>query len=333
MAAMRARTPLIVGAAFGFLCHASAAFAGEEVAAQALFEEAKKLAAQGNYAKACPMFAESNRLDRGAGTLIHLGNCYEKNKQSASAWATYKEAASAAQALNRKDWESLAKQRAAALEPKLAYLTVKVDPANEKAEITRDGTPVAKATWGVALPIDAGAHTIDAKAPGFKPFTTSITIAKDGEKTEVSVPKLEEEPAAAPPAPPPTVAPPPTTEPAPVDADKGTGKSSQRTIGFIVAGVGVAGLAVGAVTGLMAISKASDAKDACPEDGRCRSASAVDAADSARTLGLVSTIGFIAGGVGLAGGAALVFTAPSSPKKTAVRLMPSIGGLTLAGSF
>src|SRR5687767_1891178 len=83
---------------------------GNEAAAEALFGEAKKLAAQGKYAEACPKFAESNKLDRGAGTLIHLGDCYEKNKQTASAWATYKEAASAAQALGRKDWEKLASQ-------------------------------------------------------------------------------------------------------------------------------------------------------------------------------------------------------------------------------
>src|SRR6187399_829900 len=86
--------------------------AGDEAAAEALFLEAKKLAAAGKLAEACPKFAESNRLDRGAGTLIHLADCYEKNGQSASAWATFKDAASAAQALGRGDWQKLATQRA-----------------------------------------------------------------------------------------------------------------------------------------------------------------------------------------------------------------------------
>ena len=83
------------------------AFAGgNEAAAEALFDEAKKLANDGKFAEACPKFAESNRLDRGAGTLIHLADCYEKNKQTASAWATFKEAASAAQAISRRTGRS-----------------------------------------------------------------------------------------------------------------------------------------------------------------------------------------------------------------------------------
>src|SRR5689334_9121415 len=112
---------------------------GNEAAAEALFEEAKKLAAKGKYAEACPKFAESNRLDRGAGTLIHLGDCYEKNKQTASAWATYKEASSAAQAINRQDWQKLATERSQKLEPKLAKLTIKVDSPVDKMEVMKDG--------------------------------------------------------------------------------------------------------------------------------------------------------------------------------------------------
>ncbi|MBX3261631.1 MAG: hypothetical protein KF782_18250 [Labilithrix sp.] len=310
---------------------------GDEAAAEALFVEAKKLAAQKKYAEACPKFAESNRLDRGAGTLIHLGDCYEKNKQTASAWATYKEAASAAQALGRKDWEKLASQRASALEPKLARLTIKVDKDNPaKLEVSRGGTSVAEASFGVPIPVDVGTHAVEATAPGHKPFSTSATVSKDGESVEVTVPKLEAEPAAVaaePVEPPKPVAPPPEkTE------DDGSG---QRTLGFVLGGVGVAGLAAGAVTGLMAMGKSSDAKATCPNDGPCASRDAVDASESARTLGLVSTIAFVAGGVGLAAGAALVFTAKGEGDRAAkagrVRVAPNAGptgaGFTVLGVF
>jgi hypothetical protein len=314
------------------------AFAGNEVAAEALFGEAKKLAAAGKYAEACPKFAESNRLDRGAGTMIHLGDCYEKNKQSASAWATYKEAASAAQAINRKDWEKLANDRAAALEKKLAHLTIKVEAANDRAEVTRDGTVISKAEWALPIPVDIGTHVVEAKQSGFKPFTTNVTVGKDGENVEVTVPPLEQDPTVRPPQvpdnQPPAATPQPVTEPPP-DADKGGG-SSQRTIGFIVGGLGVAGVALGAITGLMAIGKSNDAKDKCANDGACPDASAVDSANSAKTLATVSTIGFIAGGVALGAGAVLVFTAPSG-NKTAVRVIPQAGpssaGLTFSGAF
>jgi hypothetical protein len=318
---------------FGARAHAAG---GNEAAAEALFGEAKKLAAQGKYAEACPKFAESNKLDRGAGTLIHLGDCYEKNKQTASAWATYKEASSAAQALGRRDWEKLASQRATALEPKLARLTIKVDKPADKLEVSRDGATISHASWGVPIPVDVGAHVVEASAPGFKSFKTSATVSKDGENVEVSVPKLEAEPVAAPPPPPPSKI--TTTTPAPPDADKGTG-DGQRTVGFIVGGIGVAGLAVGAITGLMAMGKSSDAKVACPNDGGCASRDAVDSSDSAKTLGLVSTIGFAAGGAALAAGAVLIFTAPSAKKtgSAPLRVVPSAGvhtaGLTVLGVF
>jgi hypothetical protein len=49
-------------------------------------------------------------------------------------------------------------------------------------------------------------------------------------------------------------------------------------------------------------------------DGQCASQDAVSANDSARTFGTVSTVAFIAGGVAVAAGAVLIFTAPSSPR-------------------
>ena len=50
--------------------------------ARALFEDAKKLAAQSKYAEACPKFEESQRLDAGLGTKFYLADCYEHIDQT-----------------------------------------------------------------------------------------------------------------------------------------------------------------------------------------------------------------------------------------------------------
>src|SRR5215472_1302913 len=71
--------------------------ASTEVAAQALFEEGKRLMSEGKYREACAKLADSERLDPGAGTLLNLAACYEKNAQTASAWSTYVEAVTLAQ--------------------------------------------------------------------------------------------------------------------------------------------------------------------------------------------------------------------------------------------
>ncbi len=337
---MRRISPFAITLA-AILLQSAPALAGNEAAAEALFLEAKRLAAEGKFAEACPKFAESNRLDRGAGTLLHLGDCYEKNHQLASAWATYREAASAAQGLNRADWEKIASTRAAALEPKLATLTIRVVEPADKIEVSRDGAPTSPASWGVPIPVDVGTHTVQATALGRKGFSTSIAINHDGDHDEVVVLKLPAQAAGTA-----SSAPSPAGATASPDAAGG----SQRTIGFVVGGIGVVGLAVGAVTGLIALGKNNDSKQACPNDGACASRDAVDAADGARQLGTVSTIAFIAGGVGTVLGAVLVLTAPSSsperasatPKPAtaragAVRLVPNAGarsaGMSVLGVF
>ncbi|MEA2747847.1 MAG: hypothetical protein QOI41_1990 [Myxococcales bacterium] len=330
--ARRARIATFAFTLAAIVLRAAPALAGDEAAAEALFLEAKKLAAEGKLAEACPKFAESNRLDRGAGTLIHLADCYEKNHQTASAWASFRDAASAAQGLGRADWEKLATSRAAALEPKLARLTIKVVEPAEGIAVTRDGSPTSQASWSVPIPVDVGNHVVVASAPGRKTFKTNVAVRADGDRAELVVPKLE----------PGATSGVTTTPTAGGESDSGPHGSSQRTIGFVVGGIGVVGIAVGAVTGLVAMGKNNDSKKACPNDGACASSDAVDANSSARTFGTVSTIGFIAGGVGVVAGALLIFTATSSSSTSAasaarmnkgVRVLPDTDGRSAGMTF
>ena len=320
----RARSATFVLTLAVVVLRSAPALAGDEATAEALFVEGKKLAAEGKLTEACPKFAESNRLDRGAGTLIHLADCYEKNHQAASAWATFKDAASAAQALGRADWQKLATQRAALLEPKLAKLTVKVKDPADRIEVTRDGSQMSPASWGTPLPVDVGHHVVQASAPNRKPFKASVDVTKDGDRVEIVVTKLEEGGGATP-LPSGNNAAGGDKNPPPPKVHGGDEGSSQKTIGFVVGGVGVAGLAAGAVTGLIAIGKNSDSKNACPNDGACNNAEAIDANDGAKTFGTISTIGFIAGGACLAAGAILIFTAPSSSRSGSIKPTPTRG--------
>src|SRR5262245_16290948 len=61
-------------------------------AAQALFDEAQKRVAAGDYEQACPKFKASYALDPGGGTLLNLADCLEKQGRTASAWSTFKDA-------------------------------------------------------------------------------------------------------------------------------------------------------------------------------------------------------------------------------------------------
>jgi hypothetical protein len=104
-------------------------------------------------------------------------------------------------------------------------------------------------------------------------------------------------------------------------ADSGGGASSQRTVGYVVGGVGVVGLGVGAFFGLSTFSKWNDAKAACDDSNVCD-------ASAARSSGNLSTLFFVAGGAATVAGAVLVLTArPSEPRAMASTwaLAPAIG--------
>src|ERR1700722_8909097 len=78
--------------------------AKEGAEAEVLFFEGKQLMLAGKYAAACAKLAASERLDPAAGTLMNLADCYEKNGQLASAWVTFRDAATASERDGRTSW-------------------------------------------------------------------------------------------------------------------------------------------------------------------------------------------------------------------------------------
>ncbi len=169
---------------------------------------------------------------------------------------------------------------------------------------------------GAALSLDPGSHTFTFDAPGLPQVTKTLVIMEGVKDRPETV--ILGAPAPAPAAPSAT-----TSDQTPA----GGGGSSQKTIGLVVGGVGIAGLAVGSVFGLMASSKWSQAQKDNLESEK----------NSADSLATISTVAFIAGGVLVAGGAILWLTAPSGSSATTVGLVPSVapggGGALLRGTF
>ncbi|WP_433926076.1 hypothetical protein AB3662_24425 [Sorangium cellulosum] len=163
----------------------------DTAAAQALFDAARQLMAQGKYADACPKLEESQRLDPGIGTQFNLATCYEQLGRTASAWSTFLEVAGAAKAAGQVEREKVARQRATALEPRLIRLTITA-PADAPADlqVKRDGAPVGRAQWGIPVPVDPGKHTIEASAAGRAPFAKTVEVTRAGASEAVAIPPL-----------------------------------------------------------------------------------------------------------------------------------------------
>src|SRR5262249_49799358 len=144
-------------------------------------------------------------LDPGGGTLIALGLCHEAEGKTASAWGEFSEALTLAMKDGRVDRATVAREHGEKLEPKLSRLMIRVSPelmGIGGLEILEDGVLLGRAAWGSALPVDPGEHSVQARAPGRKPWTTSVVIGRDADKKAVDVPPLDAIPTAeAPPRP------------------------------------------------------------------------------------------------------------------------------------
>ena len=303
----------------------AAAPKSDAAAAQALFYEARQLMKDNKFGLACPKLEESLRLDYGIGTEFNLADCNEKVGKVATAWSGYLSVAAAAHSSKQLDREKVARERAKALEPRLPKLTVEVPAgtAPPSLEVKRDGVIVGQAAWNTAVPTDPGPHRVVASAPGKLSWEGTVTTI-EGKPAKITVPKLQDAPVAVAPVPAPvavTPAPRPAQEatstttltsfPEPVVEGRGQG---QRTAGWIVAGLGIASLGVGAGFGINSLAQRSQANDHCDSRNLCDAQGLKDRR-SAITSGNVSTITSIAGAGALIGGLVLVLTAPHNRER------------------
>jgi serine/threonine-protein kinase len=300
----------------------------DPVAAQTLFDEAKRLMASGHAAEACPKLAESQRLDPGVGTLLNLGDCYDQIGKPSRAWATFREAEAAALHGGQTDRVRYAKRRAAETEAKLVRLTVEV-PAEARAEsleILRDGETLREPLWGSAVPVDPGDHLVEARAPGYKSFESRVTATHDPIVVRVT-PLEREQPTVVEPPPPAILTTPPVTieslpqAPPPPPAPT----SAVRTLGLVTGGIGLAGVAVGALFGVLAIDRDNAARAAGCDATTCPTTGALAVSADAKTFALGSDLAFIAGGAFIVTGIICLLAAPRSPAARVARTV-FVGG-------
>jgi hypothetical protein len=292
---------------------------GQDVAtAQALFEDGKRLMQQGKYEEACPKLVESQRLDPGGGTLLAIGLCHEGQGKTATAWADFNLALGQARKDGRADREQTATEHIKALEPKLVRVRITVAQKVDGLEVKRDGALVGEAQWGTPLPIDPGDHLFEATAPTKEKWSQTVPVRGEGQTVDVKVPPLTDAPLSS-------VIPPSTPQkkeetppPKKKDGDDENDGSSQRLWGGVVGGIGLVGIVVGSVFGLSARSQWNEAVDLC-KTNPCTNKDGIEKGKDAGGAADASTVFFVVGGVALAAGAVLWFTAPSGKSTSTAR--------------
>ncbi len=287
---MRERFAIGAGLAVFLIAATAAADADtDKQLAQSLFDRARELLEKKDYEHACPMFAESQRLDPGGGTLLNLALCHEEQGKLAMAHLELGEALSVATRDGRADREAIAREHLAALGPRVPRLTLVPPPSPPPGLVIElDGVAVSSATLGLSVQVDPGVHEVRARAPGYVTWTWKEELHERDAK-RVELPVLASE---APKGPDP-IPPPPQTR-----TRLGTGT-------WVLGGVALASLATSAITGGLALGERGTYEDECVTARNfCPSQEGIDAARDARTLAWVSTA-FLATAVVAAVGAYL----------------------------
>jgi hypothetical protein len=177
-----------------------------------------------------------------------------------------------------------------------------------------DGVSLVDRIDATAIPIDGGVHVFSFERDGASPVEVRLALSTGQKNVPVHArwtkPTVESAGAPLPPS---------------EYATSGAGGTALPVLGLASAGVGVISLGLGAIFGLVAANKQSDAN--CP-DNRCdasKGGSSTRLRD-AQSAGNLSTVFFIGGGVLAAGGLTLYLLAPkSSSKDVSARLRPVVG--------
>jgi hypothetical protein len=319
------------------LCLPAVAFADQE--SERLFNEGKTAFEAGNFAKACKLFAESFRLHEGTGTLLNLAACHEKEGKPWLAYNEYRLAETRAASAGQQERVNTARKGWNDLEPQVARVQL-TGAVQGISQVLVDSEPAIGVTptepFAVKVP---GKRILTVSGPGRKPLTLEVD-GEIGKTVSVAVPGTMPAESGG-------------TSAAPSGGpEKSEGNS--KALAFVALGVGAVGLGVGSIFGVMRIGDKDDitstAKNAgcdpatlkCPSQAQLDKVQAtIDAnKDKADTHAVVSTVGFIVGGIGVAAGIALLLM-PSSGSASATmgkaRILPSVGagggGLTLQGAF
>jgi hypothetical protein len=268
------------------------AYAQNPAAAEALFDQARAAMAAGNYDVACARFRDSNRLDPAVGTRFNLADCEERRGRVATAWSLFRGVLAE---LGQDDDRRLgAEERARALEPRIAYVTLRPSPgAPPGSRVRIDGVELGEGSFGVPLPMDPIAHDLVVVRAGEGRGVHSTFRLREGERRELPLGfgALPTEPQALPPK-----------RELPVD-------EARLRWAYVAGAVGGAGAAVGAVTGIITLNKKSTADANCNDQRKVCNAAGIQASESGKTFAALSAIGLGVGVIGLATGAYLWLTA------------------------
>jgi hypothetical protein len=292
---------------------------GAETEAKALFDEGTSASERGDQATACDKFSKSLARVRRGSTLLNLGVCETALGKLAAARRHFGEG----MALLPPGDPRLgsAKERLAALDQRVARLTVRVAseaPAGSRVKL--DGGEVELSALE-AMILDPGSHTVVLIAAGHDDASATVKLGEGQRATLALAPGKAHEQTDA------------RSTPDAAGA-AGQGDSVLRTAGLVVGGIGLAGALAAGITGGLIVSNDGTIGSECPAE-RCTQ-DGLDAIDANKSLFVPNYIGWGVAIAGMGTGAALLIAdaltgsgSAGTDRATTAWCVPTEGGLAL----
>lgn len=311
--------------------------ASEIAAAKQWFSEGMALEEKGQFADALVRFKKAMAVKKTPQIVFHVGLCELRTGALVEALVSFERAVELSKTEGNAQVESAASAELTSLRPRVPTLEIVIVGQAAPKRVLLDGTEIAGATLGTAMPVNPGAHEVIAE---FDDGTVKqrVSVAERGKgKVELTPPAPGKQPAATPvtggappgPKPAPTPEPTPAAPPAP----------SPSVVPWVLIGGGVVFAAAGFYTWKLrgdqidALDAMCPAKDDCPVE---RAGDVDDAESKGRTY---TTLSFAAWGIGAAalGAGTVMLLGSSSKERASAQVGPVIGpgfsGASLRGRF
>ncbi|TKD00327.1 hypothetical protein [Polyangium fumosum] len=332
--------PLLAALVIGGVAHADEK--DDKARAQKLFVEGRKAIEAGDKANGCAKMRESMGLFAVANTLFNVAQCDEGEGKIAAALEHWERGLALIETQDPR--AKVAKERINTLAPRVPRLRIVVPIGQPVSAVVVDGTEFAPSSLSAPLHVEPGEHVIVVRAEGRPDRKHELTLAEK-ERTEfVATPAAPSAAGVPPTAVVPTASASSTTsEIVPPPPPPPSSSSFRRTAGFVIGGVGVAGLLAAGVTGGVLASRDATIQAACEETGDKKQTctqSAMDLINGSGPLFVANGIAWGVGAVGVGLGLALVITAPSGKAKDEAQstaivpfFVPGGGGASISGRF
>jgi tetratricopeptide (TPR) repeat protein len=280
------------------------------------FEQALAMQTAGDWAGALALLKEVAAVKATPQVRFNMALCEERLGRLVSALGGYELAAADARAEGAEQVAQEVEARLESLRERIPKIIVRRGSGAEAAWISLDGVALGDQVVGTPMLADPGPHTVEAKAPGYKPFRRSVRVDERQTETVHIVLEPEPQPSAA-------IDTPPRVSP----RTRGNG----ATYGYVIGGLGLASLGASAAFFGLRSSKISELDEACGSERRCPPELADDI-DRGRLYTTLGNVTLAVGAAAVAGGLVLVL-ANSGSGEPSVALAPAPLGAQVLGRF